>query len=189
MSITASAHSINGTLRHETDVNGRHTIITDEPERLGGTDTAPAPHELLPAMLASCVSTMIVLYARSRNWQLEDLRVDVDYDTDSTPRRVALTIHLPDGLTPDQVQRLRRVADTCPVRRAFEAGFAFDEELLADLPATEIVASATRGRRPSTRASSDTARTTCSSPRPAIGAVAERGPITPRKRRPQRPVG
>jgi hypothetical protein len=93
---------------------------------------------------------MIVLYARSRNWQLEDVRVDVDYDTDSTPRRVALTIHLPDGLTPDQVQRLRRVADTCPVRRALEAGFAFDEELLADLPATEIVASATRGRRPST---------------------------------------
>ncbi len=33
MSFTASARSIDGTLRHEVDVNGRHTIITDEPEQ------------------------------------------------------------------------------------------------------------------------------------------------------------
>ena len=42
MSFTATARSIDGTLRHEIDVNGRHTITTDEPESLGGTDTAPA---------------------------------------------------------------------------------------------------------------------------------------------------
>ena len=64
MSYTATAQPIDGTLRHEIDVNGRHTITTDEPDRLGGTDTAPRPHELLAATLASCVSTMIVLYAQ-----------------------------------------------------------------------------------------------------------------------------
>ena len=37
-----------------------HTITTDEPASLGGTDTAPTPHELLTATLASCVSTMLV---------------------------------------------------------------------------------------------------------------------------------
>ena len=37
MSFTASARSIDGTLRHEVDVNSRHTIITDEPAGLGGT--------------------------------------------------------------------------------------------------------------------------------------------------------
>jgi putative redox protein len=135
MSYTATARSIDGTLRHEIDVNGRHTITTDEPEHLGGTDTAPTPHELLAATLASCVSTMIVLYARSRDWDLGDVRVDVDYDADTTPRRVEVTIHLPDGLTPDQTKRLERVADTCPVRRALEAGFTFDERLASDLPA------------------------------------------------------
>jgi putative redox protein len=139
MTMTASARSIDGTLRHEIDVNGRHTIATDEPESLGGSNTAPAPHELLPAMLASCVSTMIALYARSRDWQLEDVRVDVEYDPDCTPRRVDVAVHLPTGLTPEQVKRLRRVADTCPVRRALEAGFAFEEELVLDLPVTELV--------------------------------------------------
>ena len=134
MSFTATAHSIDGTLRHEIDVNGRHTLITDEPESLGGTDTGPAPHELLAAALASCVSIMIVLYAQRRDWQLEGVSVDVDYDADVTPRRVELTVHLPEGLTPDQITRLTRVADTCPVRRALEAGFVFEEQIETDLP-------------------------------------------------------
>ena len=87
MSFTASARSVDGTLRHEIDVNGRHLIATDEPASLGGSDSGPAPHELLAAMLASCVSTMMVLYARRHDWDLGDMRVDVVYDADVTPRR------------------------------------------------------------------------------------------------------
>lgn len=126
---TATARSIRGTLRHDVDVNGRHRITTDEPERLGGSDTGPTPHELMAAMLASCASTMIVLYAQNRGWELGDVRVDVRYDADVTPRAVEITLHLPDGLTPDQVARLRRVAATCPAKRALEAGFRFEEGL------------------------------------------------------------
>jgi putative redox protein len=130
MTMTASTASTRGALRHDIDVNRRHTIATDVPEGLGGNDTAPAPHELLPAMIASCVSTMISLYARARDWVLEDVRVDVTYDTDKTPRHAQVTVHLPAGLTPDQVKRLTRVVDTCPVKRALEAGFTFDRQLV-----------------------------------------------------------
>ena len=126
----AVARSVDGELRHEVNVNDRHVIITDEPERLGGTDTGPAPHELLPAMLASCMSTMITLYARARDWELSEVRVEVAYDSESIPRHIDLRVHLPDGLTTDQVTRLRRVADTCPAKRALEAGFTFDEQLI-----------------------------------------------------------
>jgi putative redox protein len=138
MSFTASARSTDGTLRHEVDVNGRHTIVTDEPLSLGGTDTGPAPHELLPATLASCISTMIVLYAQRKQWDLGDVRVDVEYDYQAEPRRFEVTVHLPAGLTEDQVTRLRRVANTCPVRRALEGAFVFEERILI----TEPVASA-----------------------------------------------
>lgn len=79
MTMTATARPIDGTLRHQIDVNGRHTITTDQPERLGGSDTAPAPHELMPATIASCVSTMITVYARERDWQLDDLRGSSDF--------------------------------------------------------------------------------------------------------------
>ena len=150
MTFTASAHSIDGTLRHEIDVNGRHTITTDEPESLGGTDTAPAPHELLAATLASCVSTMIVLYARRRDWDLGDVRVDVEYDANTTPRQVEVSVHLPAGLTAEQTERLRRVADTCPVRRALAAGFTFAERLEHDLPAPELPITVTHAGRSNT---------------------------------------
>jgi putative redox protein len=130
MAMTAVARSIDGTLRQEVDVNGRHRLITDEPERLGGTDAGPAPHELLPAMLASCVATMIVLYARTRNWNLDEVRVEVGYDSESTPRHVELRVYLPEGLTSEQVNRLGKVVDTCPAKRSLEAGFAFDRQLI-----------------------------------------------------------
>jgi putative redox protein len=133
MRLTACARPIAGSLRHEVEVNGRHTITTDEPESLGGADAAPSPHELLPAIVASCVSTMITLYAQRHDWKLDDLRVDVEYDADTTPRQVQLHVHLPETLSVPQLARLRRVAETCPVRRAFEAGFAFDEEIAHDL--------------------------------------------------------
>lgn len=129
MSFTASARRIGNTLRHEVDINKRHTIITDEPANLGGTDTGPAPHELLPATLASCIATMISMYTQGKGWQLSGVSVDVEYDHESTPRHFDVAVHLPDGLTPDQIERLRRVADSCPVRRAMEAGFSFDERI------------------------------------------------------------
>ena len=129
MSMTAVARS-DGGLRTEVDVNGRHVLVTDEPERLGGTDTGPAPHELLAAMVASCVSTMIMLYARTRGWTLDDVRVEVEYDSESTPRRVAVNVHLPDGLSTDQIKRLRKVADTCPAKRSLEAGFTFEQHVI-----------------------------------------------------------
>jgi uncharacterized OsmC-like protein len=44
---TATARSIDGTLRNEVDVNGRHTLVTDEPESVGGTNAGPAPHDLV----------------------------------------------------------------------------------------------------------------------------------------------
>ncbi len=136
MSYIATARPIAGTLRHQIDVNGRHTITTDEPANLGGTDTAPTPHELLAATLAGCVSTMIVLYAQRHGWDLGETQVDVEYDADTKPRHVEVTLRLPEGLTTEQTKRLQRVAQTCPVRRSLEAGFTFEERLAADLPAS-----------------------------------------------------
>jgi putative redox protein len=140
MTMTAVARAVDGGLRQEIEVNGRHTIVTDEPEHLGGTDAGPAPHELLPAMLASCVSTMITLYARARDWDLRELRVEVDYDSDSSQRHVDLRIHLPGGLTTDQVRRIRKVADTCPARPSLEPGLRSTSGYLSRLQAVGCVA-------------------------------------------------
>src|SRR5271157_6523595 len=114
MSMTATARRSGEGLMHEVDVNGRHTIVTDEPERLGGTDSGPAPHELLAATLASCVATMISMYAQNRGWKLGETSVCVHYNPDSVPRHFAIDVQLPDDLTAEQQRRLERVARTCP---------------------------------------------------------------------------
>jgi putative redox protein len=137
MSMTATARRIGTTLGQEVDVNGRHTIITDEPLSLGGGDTGPAPHELLAATLASCVATMIALYARNRNWELGETEVFVDYEPDVVPRRLNVELRLAPGLTEEQIRRLERVAQTCPVRRAMEAGFSFQERVVESQPRAE----------------------------------------------------
>ena len=129
MSLTATARSISGTLRQEVVIDGRHRLITDEPERLGGEGSGPAPHELFPAALAACVSTTLTMYARTKGWDLDGVRVAVDYDNHSTPRRFEIAIEVDGDLDDAQVERLKRVARSCPLRRSIEAGIEFEETI------------------------------------------------------------
>jgi putative redox protein len=129
MPLTATARSEGDTLRQEILVDGRHRLVADEPAWLGGGDEGPAPHELVPAALAACVVTTIRTYARTKGWDLGAIAADVVYDHKSTPRRFDVAIHLPAGLSDLQRQRILRVAEACPVRRAFEAGLVVHEHL------------------------------------------------------------
>jgi len=129
MSLTASARSIPGTLRQEVLIDGRHHLITDEPQRLGGDRSGPAPHELFPAALAACVSTTLVMYARTKGWELGEVMVDVDYDNRSTPRSFEIAIQLSGDLDDAQLERLDAVARACPLRRSIEAGIRFVERI------------------------------------------------------------
>lgn len=129
MSLTAVSRSIPGTLRQEIVIDGRHRLITDEPERLGGDGSAPAPHELLPAALGACISTTLVLYARRKGWELGEVSVAVDYDNASTPRRCEVDISVSGELTEEQLARLEAVAAACPVRKSIDTGFELVERI------------------------------------------------------------
>lgn len=130
MSLTATSRSIPGTLRQEVVIDGKHRLITDEPVDVGGEGSAPAPHELLPAALASCVSTTLVMYARRKGWELGEVRVDVTYDHRATPRRADITIRFGADLSAQQLELLEKVAAACPVRRSIETEFEFNEQIV-----------------------------------------------------------
>lgn len=140
MSLTATSRSIPGTLRQEVVIDGKHRLITDEPVEVGGEGSAPAPHELLPAALASCVSTTLVMYARRKGWELGAIRVDVDYDHRATPRRAEITIALDADLSAEQLELLEKVAAACPVRRSIETEFEFDEQIVPAGPGLALSA-------------------------------------------------
>ncbi len=130
MSLTATARSIPGSLRQEILVDGgRHRLVTDEPVAVGGEGTAAAPHELLVAALAGCISTTLVMYARTKGWDLGQVIVDVDYDHRARPRTAAIAIALGGELTAEQLERLEKVAASCPVRQAIESGIEIVESI------------------------------------------------------------
>jgi putative redox protein len=130
MGINATARRVGASLEHEIDVNGRHTILTDEPEYLGGDDLGATPHELLAAAVAGCVSTMIAMYARRKEWELGELAVEVDFEPETDPPTFAATIAIERELSDDQIQRLGRVARTCPARRSLESDPEFRERFI-----------------------------------------------------------
>ena len=107
--LVATARSVTGTLQQDVQVSRFH-LRTDEPERLGGDDSAPSPHELLPAALAACVGTQLQMYARTRGWDLGDLTVDVEYDHRAVPRHFGV------------LRRLRRDADEGSARPLGQGG-------------------------------------------------------------------
>lgn len=108
-----------------------HDLLADEPVDAGGDDSAPSPQELLAASLASCTAITVEMYARRKGWDIGPISVDVEY----TPAergcqtRFALVLRLPDGLSEEQVERLRVIAAKCPVHRTLDGEVAFDERV------------------------------------------------------------
>ena len=119
---------------HEVDMEGGHTLVVDEPEDRGGTDTGPRPTQLLAASLAGCTAITVEMYTERKGWEVGAIEVDVDvaYE-DGIPSTFAVALQLPAELSEEQRQRLLRVAGKCPVHKvlAGEAAVTVAERLEA----------------------------------------------------------
>lgn len=102
-------------------------LRVDEPESLGGTDTAPNPVELVLAALGTCQEIVYATYARLLGIPLEGVSVRVIGDLD--PRgffgvadvpagfqAVRFDVQIASPAAPDEVERLTRTVNAhCPV--------------------------------------------------------------------------
>jgi putative redox protein len=108
---------------------GRHEIIADEPIGIGD-DAGPDPYGLLLSSLAACTIMTVQMYARRKNWPLEDVELSLSThkvhakdceDCESDPNaRVDIIdrqISFIGDLTPEQIDRLTDIASKCPVHR------------------------------------------------------------------------
>lgn len=129
MSVTAVARSSQDAYRTEVLVGGRHTVVVDEPEDVGGTDEAPTPYQYLAASLASCIVITMRMYARRKGWELGEIAVEVCMDREPSPARCVIEVTLPDGLTVEQRERFAHVANACPVHRTLERPMDFEFSL------------------------------------------------------------
>ena len=62
-------------LRNQVTYGEGHSFITDEPVSAGGEDAGPDPYTLLLSALGSCISMTVTLYARRKQWPLEQVTV------------------------------------------------------------------------------------------------------------------
>jgi putative redox protein len=104
---------------HDVEIEGGHTIVSDEPESAGGTDAGPSPTRLLAASLAACTAITVEMYADRKGWDVGALEVDVETTYEGpVPARFDLTLRIADGLDASQIKKLLVIASKCPVHKA-----------------------------------------------------------------------
>jgi putative redox protein len=108
-------------------VAGSHRLVSDEPARVGGTESGPTPYDLLLASLGSCTSMTVAMYARRKQWPLQRVtvrlrhsRVHAEDGAACETRDARLTVIERDlafegALDADQRARLLDIANRCPV--------------------------------------------------------------------------
>ena len=127
----AVARRVNsGGLEHYVEVGG-HRLTSDEPERLGGSDSGPSPEELLAASLAACSAITLEMYANRKGWDVGDVVVEVDYEPAQrgSPTRFEMAVKLPKELSEEQRSKLMQIVAKCPVHRTLEGEVMFEEKL------------------------------------------------------------
>jgi len=117
MTLTVAYH---GGTRYDI-TSGKHRVITDQPVEDGGHDAGMSPVELFVGSVASCVGYFVGQFCARHDISREGLTVDAEWTIAEGPHRVgaiALAIHLPHRITPEQRERLLKVAHGCTVHQS-----------------------------------------------------------------------
>ena len=111
---------------------GHHSLVADEPERVGGNDFGPSPYELLLASLGACTGMTLRMYATRKKWDLQSITVHLNHSKDyvkvasavgdqgGKPKKIDIferILELEGNLDSQQRHRLLEIANKCPVHR------------------------------------------------------------------------
>ncbi|MGC3973415.1 MAG: OsmC family protein [Nitrospira sp.] len=112
-------------------LSDRHRVVTDQPADGGGADAGMTPVELFVGSVASCVGYFVGQFCARHDISREGLKVDAEWTIAEGPHRVGqiqLAIRLPHRVTPEQKERLLKVAHACTVHQSIvmPAGIVID---------------------------------------------------------------
>jgi len=99
--------------------------FADEPESIGGTNTAPKPSELLLSALTSCKLITMRMYAERKGWDVSGLKVDLEIIERSDKTLLSKKITFPGNLDQAQRERLIEISGRCPVAKMVSDSFEY----------------------------------------------------------------
>ncbi len=110
---------------------GRHGLTADESILRGGTDTGPAPYQLLLSGLAACTAITLRMVAARKGWELGSIHIDVELHKDEGGAdRITRAISLTGPLNDQQKAALADIAEKTPVTKTIKAGAAIETKFL-----------------------------------------------------------
>ena len=123
-----------GNYRVEATMRG-HTVVLDEPESNGGEDAGPTPREMFLGSLGSCISITLLMYARRKEWPLENVEVSLSHERVQAEQgqppeeRISVEIELEGAIDEEQRERLAYIATRCPVSQIVTGNSVLDEKV------------------------------------------------------------
>jgi putative redox protein len=125
-----TTHRGTGPLQQVIEI-GPHTLLTDVPPALGGEASGPEPHDLLAAALAACTTLTVNLYARRKDYALDEVKVSVRHGKEGDAYALHRTIRYVGSLSEAEQARLTEIANGCPVHKTLSGTIRITTETAA----------------------------------------------------------
>ena len=111
---------------------GCHELTADESVSRGGTDTGPAPYQLLLSGLAACTAITLRMVAARKGWELGSIHIDVELhkDAEGVADRIMRIISLTGPLNDQAKATLADIAEKTPVTKTIKAGATIETKFL-----------------------------------------------------------
>jgi len=99
---------------------GNHLIMTDQPIKHGGADSAPAPYDLFMASIGTCAGFYIQSYCDNKGIDSSGIDITLRAKRDAKTKQITgfvTTIHVPPELPEKLRMALKKVAEQCAVKK------------------------------------------------------------------------
>ncbi|ADR22790.1 redox protein [Marivirga tractuosa] len=119
--ITSSIKYIHPLKTNATHNRSGNSLITDAPIDNNGEGAYFSPTDLAATSLASCMLTVMGIYADQNNLELGEIKCDLQKEMAANPRRIkVITINIDwkTNLPENEIQKLKNVALNCPVSKS-----------------------------------------------------------------------